>query len=262
MPDALVLAGGGPAPTLTGGSLPKAFATVGPRTMVEYVLAALRAAPGIARVALVGPPALPPAVASLVDVPVAARGGLLDNLAAGLAALGGDDPVLVAAADTPLLTPEAVAAFLAAAPPDADVAYAIVPLDDVLRACPGARKSFVRLADGTFTGGSLVLLRPRAFVRVRPMLENVVRARKRPWELARLFGLGTLIGLAAGRLRIVALEERAAALTGLRARAVVCHEPSLALDVDGADALAAVRALMDQSRTRPASAGRAGRGAG
>jgi molybdopterin-guanine dinucleotide biosynthesis protein A len=244
--DAVVLAGGPSAPELAGGGLPKAFAQVGAATMVEHVLAALRGVPRIRRIALVAPTPLPtPAAGATVVVPE--RGGVLDNLSAGLAALsdaGGSlaaAPILAAAADVPLLTSAAVAAFLDAAQPmSVDAAYAIVPRDDVERCAPGIRKTFVRLADGAFTGGSLVLLRPGAFERARPLIERAVRARKRPWELARLFGLGTIAGLATGRLRIAALERRAEAL-GICARAVVCRDAGVALDVDTPEMLAFVR---------------------
>lgn len=248
--DAVVLAGGPPAPALTGSALPKAFAPIGPMTMVEWVLAALRGAPRIGRIALVGPAPLPPAAAAAATLTVPSSRGLLENLSAGLAALGEGAPrgaatVLIAAADVPLLTSAAVAAFLdAAQAAGADAAYAIVPREDVARAAPGVRKTFVRLADGVFTGGALVLLRPDAFARARPLIERAVRARKRPWELARLFGLATLVGLATGRLRIAALERRAEVLAGLRARAVVCRDPGVALDVDTPEMLEFVRARL------------------
>jgi GTP:adenosylcobinamide-phosphate guanylyltransferase len=257
-----VLAGGPPAPALTGSALPKAFAAVGPSTMVERVLAALRGTPRIRRIALVGPDPMPPAAAAAATLTVPAGGSLLENVSAGLAALGGGvlpdtAPVLVAAADVPLLTSAAVAAFLEAAQAaGADAAYAIVPREEVSRAAPGVRKTFVRLADGEFTGGSLVLLRPGAFARARPVIERAVRARKRPWELARLFGLATLAGLATGRLRIAALERRAEALAGLRARAIVCRDAGVALDVDTVEMLDFVRSRVAPPRDAVVPAGR------
>ena len=247
--------------------------------MVERVLAALRATPDVARIVLAGPASVPPAIAAAATMTVAATGGLLDTLWAGLAALGGEarpadarrveaapappggasrsGRVLVAAADVPLLTSAAVAAFLdAAEAADADVAYAIVAREDLVRAFPGVRKTFVRLADGVFTGGSLVLLRPAAFVRARPLLERAVRARKRPWDLARLFGLGTLVGLATGRLRIAALERRAEVVAGLRARAIICRDAGVALDVDTPEILEVVRARLAPARDAAVPAGR------
>ncbi len=232
--------------------------------MVEFVLAALRAAPRIGRIALVGPHPLPGPVADRVDLAVRERGELLENVAAGLAALGGEDPVLAAAADIPLLTAQGVTAFLdAAAALEGDVWYGAVPYDEVTRAFPDVRKTSVRLRDGTFTGGSLVLLRPHAFVRARPLLEQAVGARKRPWELARLFGPATLVALAAGRLRIADLEERVVQLAGVRARAVICRYPEIAIDVDRPEMLAVIRRHLTEraARTSPGGARTGGIGA-
>lgn len=253
MTDALVLAGGRLDSALAGGVRPKAFAPLCGRTMVDFVLSALRDAPSIGRIALVGPLPLPPAVAAHVDVPVGERGSLLENVAAGLEALGGDAPVLAAAADIPLLTGRAVEAFLVAAGAhDVDVAYGIVPREDVVRAFPHVHKTFVRLREGTFTGGNLVLLRPRAFHSARPWIERAIRARKRPWDLARLFGMRAVLGLLTGRLRIGELEQRAAMLMGIRARAVISHDPEIALDVDRAETLAAVQEHLERLTASPA----------
>jgi GTP:adenosylcobinamide-phosphate guanylyltransferase len=248
--DAVVLAGGRSDPALTGGNTPKAFAPLAGRTMVECVLAALRATPRIGRIAMVAPLPLPPGAASLVDVPVAERRGLAENFAAGLAALGQDAPVLAVAADIPLLTPLAITAFLDAADAiNADVWYAIVSREDVAREFPGVRKTFVRLREGTFAGGSLILIRPPAFSHARPLIERAMRARKRPWELARLIGLGTLLSLAVGRLAISGVERRVARIAGIGARAVICRYPEVALDVDSAMSLAFVRARLGDRPT-------------
>jgi GTP:adenosylcobinamide-phosphate guanylyltransferase len=245
MPDALVLAGGRPDPALPQGIPNKAFVPLCGRPMVEFVLGALRAASSIRRIALVGPDPLPSAVAGRVDLAVGDRGGLLDNVAAGLAAVGGGDRVLAVAADIPLLTPHAVDAFAdAASALDAEIVYGVVRRDDVVRALPGVRKTFVRLREGTFTGGSLVLLDPGAFGRARVAIDRAIRARKRPWELARMLGVRTVLGLVTGTLEIATLEQRVAALTGIRARALICRASEIAIDVDTPAALAAVSARL------------------
>jgi len=215
--------------------------------MVEFMLTALRDAPRIGRIALVGPHPLPPEVAALVDLPVREQGDLLENVAAGLAVLDGRDPVLAAAADIPLLTALAINTFLdAAAGLDGDIWYGAVRHEDIAREFPGVDKTFVRLRDGTFAGGSLILMRPEAFSRARPVIERAIRARKRPWELAWLFGPGILIGLATGRLRIADLEQRVARIAGVRARAVICRCPEIGIDVDRPESLAFVRRHLDK----------------
>ena len=254
MIDALVLAGGRPDPALPQGVPNKAFVPLCGQPMVEFVLQALRAATSIRRIALIGPDPLPGIIAAHADLTIGERGGLLDNVATGLAAVGGETPVLAAAADLPLLTPGTVDAFVEAATAlGAEVVYGVVRQEDVRHELPQARKTFVRLREGTFTGGSLILLDSRAFARARPAIDRAVRARKRPWELARMFGLRTLLGLLTGTLRIPELERRAVHLTGVRARALICRTPEIALDVDTPEMLAAVGALLAERLAAMAS---------
>jgi GTP:adenosylcobinamide-phosphate guanylyltransferase len=244
MPDALVLAGGRPDPALPQGVPNKAFISLCGRPMVEFVLQALRAAASVNRILLVGPDPLPPGIAGH-DVAIGERGALLDNVAEGLAGAGEGTPVLAAAADIPLLTPSVVDAFVEAASAlDAECVYGVVRKEDVRRELPGVRKTYVRLRDGTFTGGSLMLLDPGAFARARVAIAHAIRARKQPWTLARMFGLRTLLGLLTGTLRIPELEQRAFLLTGIRARALICRTPEIALDVDTPEMLAAVGARL------------------
>lgn len=241
MPDALVLAGGPADPALPPDVPNKAFLPFAGRPMVEFVLRALRGASTIRRVALVGPE-LPPALSAYVDLAIEDQGALLDNVAAGLRALGGPGRVLAAGADLPLLTPRAVDAFVEAAQGvDAEIVYGVVRREDVLRVAPAIRKTFVRVREGTLTGGSLVLLDPGAFARAQSAIARAIRARKHPWELARLFGLRTVWGLCTGTLRIPDLERRVARLAGVQARALICPAPEIAIDVDSPETLGLLR---------------------
>lgn len=257
MPDAVVLAGGPFDPALPQGVPNKAFAPICGRPIVEFVLRALRAAVSIRRIILVGPEAVSPTVAVHADVVVGERGTLLENVAAGLAVASGNR-VVVAAADIPLLSATDVDACVdAAGALDAEAVYTVVRREDLRRVIPGIRKTFVQLREGTFAGGSLVLLDPRAFEGARTAIDRAVRARKRPWELARLFGPRTLIGLATGRLSIPELERRAMEITGVRARALVCDTPEIAIDVDTPEMLEACGAeLARRLGTPPRAAAR------
>ena len=195
-----------------------------------------------------------------VDVPVLEQGSLLANLAAGFAGLDPTAPVLAVAADLPLLTPAAIDAFVdAALAMDADLRYAVVSRADLARACPGVRKTFVRLRDGVFAGGSAFVMTPVAFARARPIIERAIAARKRPWQLARLLGLSTLLGLATGQLRIAALEARVGRITGIRARAVICRDAEIAVDADRPDDLVLMARCLAARDGMPAPVAAAGR---
>ena len=253
MPDALVLAGGEANPALAHGVPNKAFVSLAGRPMVEFVLRALRAARSVRRVAIVAPLPLPPGLAASVDVAVADRGTMLNNVDAGLRALEGTGRVLVAGADIPLLTPGVVDAFVEAGLAlDAGIVYGVVRREDVLREFPAIGKTFVRLREGTLTGGSLFLFDPWAFARAQNAIDRALRARKRPWELARLFGPRTVLGLLTGTLRISDLEEAVERLTGVRARALICPTPEIAIDVDSPETLSLVRERLAGAPGRPA----------
>ena len=211
--------------------------------MVWYVAKALSDAGSVGRVVAVGPPdrlrdACGPMLAAVVPD---AGGTILDNVVAGLTGLApagssateAPSPVLTAASDIPLLTAETVEDFLGACAKEAaEFYYPIVPQTVLEDRYPGAHKTFIRVVDGAFTGGSLFLFDPRVADKVRDFAEKVLRARKKPWLMAQLFGWSTVMKFSSGRLSIKDLEARAREITGLDARAVVIRRPELALDAD------------------------------
>ncbi len=234
MIDAIMLAGGGDAS--------KAFLDGAGRPMVWYVAGALAKAGSVGRVVAVGPSdQLQATVGGLVDRIVPDGGGsILDNVLSGLGALAGESrqtvpeaPILVAASDIPLLTSDAVEDFLAVCSKEAaDLHYPIVPQSVLEDRYPGANKTFIRVIDGSFTGGSLFRFDPRVTEKVRDFAEKVLRARKKPWLMAQLFGWSTVMRFSSGRLSIKDVETRAREITGLNARAVIIRRPELALDAD------------------------------
>ncbi|MGH2625130.1 MAG: nucleotidyltransferase family protein [Anaerolineales bacterium] len=237
MTDAIMLAGGGDA------SAPnKAFLDGAGRPMVWYVAGALAKAESVGRVVAVGPSdQLQAACGGLVDRIVPDGGGtILDNVLSGLGALASgsgrtvpESPVLVAASDIPLLTSQAVEDFLAACSKEAaDLHYPIVPQSVLEDRYPGASKTFIRVVDGSFTGGSVFRFDPRVAEKVRDFAEKVLRARKKPWLMAQLFGWSTVMRFSSGRLSIKDVETRAREITGLDAKAVIIRRPELALDAD------------------------------
>ncbi len=226
--DALVLGGGrGDGLARAYGVPSKAFLPLAGRPMASWVLAALREG-GVRRVAFVGPgEPLDPEP----DLRLADTGDLLGNVAAGLEALAGDRPVLVATADVPLLSPEAVGYFLENAP-EAALVYPIVPKERVEARFPGMKRTYARLREGTFTGGNLVVLDPGLFKKALPLARKVVRHRKNPLALAGLFGLGTILKLLLGRLSVAELEARGGKILGVPVRAMVVPYPEIGVDVD------------------------------
>jgi len=154
-------------------------------------------------------------------------------------------PTLVTTADHPLLVPEMVRHFLAAADASgADVAVAVVERSLFRARFPRVRRTFIPLGDEAVTGANLFCFRtPRAAEAARFWVRAEV-VRKRPWRLASLFGPVTLARFALGRLSADEAVERVSAAIGVRAALVRMPFAECAIDVDGAaDLEAAARVL-------------------
>ncbi|MGC8967075.1 MAG: NTP transferase domain-containing protein [Thermus sp.] len=222
--EAIVLGGGREAWAGKYGVRSKALVPYRGRPMAEWVLEALAGA-GLSAIYVGENPGLsPPPRLTLPD-----QGSLLANLEAALAQVEGR--VLVATADLPHLTPEAVRFVLERAP-EAALVYPIVPKERVEARFPGNRRTYARLREGTFTGGNLLLLDKPLFFRALPLAKEVVALRKRPLALARRIGWDILLKLLLGRLSLGELEARARRLLGVEARALITPYPEVGVDVD------------------------------
>lgn len=244
--NAVVLGGGDPGEALATahGVAVKPLIELAGRPMGQYVLEALRASGRVNRVAYVGP--LTPSMRALVDLEVPDAGRLIANLEAGLLALGGQRRVLVATADVPLVTGAMLADVLSAAP-EAGLVYPIVRREVCEAAFPGVKRTYVKLKEGSFTGGNVFLLDPALALRFLPKIEQLLAQRKRPLALARLIGFGVLARLLTGRLGLPELERRVSAILNAPVRALITGHAAIGTDVDKRADLDLVRAHLKQA---------------
>lgn len=249
--DAIILAGGGAEPGLASDIPNKGFLQISGRPLVGYVVQAVQAARGVGRIAVVGPAGPLRAVVSGDVTIIPDDAGIMASVARAVQELGPANLTLVAASDIPLLTAPVVEEFLAAcARTPADFYYAVVPKDAMDRQFPTAQKTYVTLTDGTFCGGSVMLFNPSVIDRVRPFVERVIAARKKPWLLAQLFGWAIVLRFASGRLSIAEMVARATEVVGIAVTPVILPRPELALDVDVGkpENLALIRAALQGAR--------------
>lgn len=222
--EAIVLGGGEEAWARKYGVRSKALVPYRGKPLAAWVLSALAEA-GLSAIYVGENPGLAPAPRlTLPD-----RGSLLENLEAALAHAEGR--VLVATADLPHLTPEAVRFVLERAP-QAALVYPIVPKEAVEARFPHTRRTYARLREGVFTGGNLLLLEKTLFYRALPLAKQAVALRKKPLALARLIGWDILLKLLLGRLSLGELEARASRILGVEARALLTPYPEVGVDVD------------------------------
>lgn len=227
----------------------KAFVAVGGRTLLERTVDALRTTSRIGRVIVVAPAEAfgHPALARADEVrPSGAR--MRESLHAGVLGLPLDEPVLIAASDLPILTCAAIEDFLVrAASADADIVYACVERETHVARFPDVPHTWAHLREGSFCGGGVVAMRPRALETLDRFLERLGNARKNPLRLAQIFGWDVLARYALRRLSISAAERRASGLLGVRVRAAVCAYPEIAVNVDRASDVALAERLLSAS---------------
>lgn len=240
--DALVLAAADNSGRLRQASSEafEALIPIGKQPMVAYVTGALSRARRVGRIICVGPPAVveaavagaQAAAAEVVGVEPGAR--LIDNLERGLHA-SKTGHVVVVTSDIPLLQPHMVDDFVRRCEEGGelfDVWYAVVERSAGERAYPSVRRTWVRLSDGTFTGGNVMVVARDIVQRTRRLLGPALDARKSPLTLAKLLGLAAVLRFLVGRLSIADAEQRVSAMLGIRGKAVVTPYAEIGIDVD------------------------------
>lgn len=255
MPCALVLAGSRPgAPdtvALAEHVAHKALVDVGGQAMLSRVVSALRQA-GVEQIAVSANHPEVVALAEALDCLVIAPGeGPSASVAAAFARLGA--PMLVTTADHALLRAEWIGDFLADTPSNADVAVLLANRREVEAALPSSRRTYLKLADGGWSGCNLFLLAtPRAQAAIATW-SAVEADRKRPWRIAARLGVATLWRYALGRLTLDGAIGGLGRRIGITSYAVAARNGLAAVDVDKPGDLAQVRELLARDRVRDTS---------
>ncbi len=250
MVDAIILAGDTPKDTdlkLLNRVNCKSLIPIGGKPMVEYVVECLAAEKRIGKVAVVGP------VDQLAflpdhyqDVVLTQHGdSILQNIVAGIELLGRPEKVLVVTADIPMLTPQAVADFLNQVNErDADFYYSAVRREDNDRQYPGVKRTYVRLRNGTFTGGNVFMVRSKYVSAKMELVDNMIALRKEPLKMIKLLGWRFVIKFMLGALTISELEQHISGLLGLRGVAVISPYAEIGTDVDKPSDLELARSIL------------------
>jgi 2-phospho-L-lactate guanylyltransferase (CobY/MobA/RfbA family) len=245
--DAVILAGAPAGADLSpeAESASRAMVQLGDKSMLQWVVDALRGSPSVGRIAAVGN-----VTADGLDQVVEPGENMVANIRRGIDALETQDCVLIACSDIPLLTPEAVEDFLdRALKLDADLAYPIIPRAHCESRYPGLKRTYLKTADGVFTGGNLMLVKPDFISRNWQAIADAYAARKHVLRLARMIGMGVLARVLLAQLvpaflKISMLENAVSRMLDAKVAAVVSAYPEIGEDVDKPSDLEAVRKVL------------------
>jgi CTP:molybdopterin cytidylyltransferase MocA len=229
----------------------KALIPIAGQPMIAYIVQALSLSRYVRRIIVVGLPKterslLPPDIEHLPD-----QGDLFSNAEVGLLrAFNQDSPVdgvLMSSSDIPLLTSDMVDWFVGECfQTDHDLYYAIIEREVMESQFPASRRTYVRLVEGEFAGGDLLLVRSAAVIQDKELWERLAQARKSPLRQVRMIGgIWPLIKLLLRRMSIPEAERRVGRALNLRGRAIMCPYAHVGMDVDKPFQLEIARATLE-----------------
>lgn len=235
----------------------KALIPVGGTPMLLRVIAALAATPEVARlvVCIEAPElvrALPGLDAACGGKPLElfdAQGSASRSASAALAHYG--TPLLVTTADHALLQAEWVSHFVQQQPQGVDATVALARSDVVMAAAPDTKRTFLRFADGHFSGCNLFYFATPRAAQLTALWVQVEALRKQPLKMLGLLGFGYALRYRFGWLTLGAALARLGVLAGgVRAAVVEMPFGRAAIDVDKMADLELVERLLNKPSTR------------
>jgi len=212
----------------------EAFIDIGGKPMLCFVLNALLKSEKIGKIFVAGPMKL---LAEL-DLPEKVRlvqsgETILDTVVNGITALGSLEKTLIVTVDVPFITTEAIDDFLMQCQAEeGDFYYPIIEKSISEAKFPQSKRTYVKLTDGTFTGGNIFLVKPEIIPNCMRIAKQIIANRKKPWRLASLLGWITLLKFIFGYLSLEAAKKRASKILAMQGVVIISDYPEIGMDVD------------------------------
>jgi molybdopterin-guanine dinucleotide biosynthesis protein A len=256
--DAVVLAGGLNSDSLRAscGYEKEALITIGNRPMVEYVVNALKHTPQVGRIVVAGHrDDLTSIFGSDPSLIISDSGpSSVATLQKGLETLQAKTPdhsqtqrmVIVTTGDIPMITPEAIDDFLHLCQKrKGDLYYPVVTRENSECKYPGVIRTYVRLREGQFTGGNLILVDPAIVAQCSAMADRIVQRRKNPLALCKLLGWRFVMKFLFRTLNLAEVEDKVSNMMGIKGVAVISSYAEVGVDVDKPGDLQLVRRILE-----------------
>ncbi|HEY3298474.1 MAG TPA: NTP transferase domain-containing protein [Armatimonadota bacterium] len=218
----------------------RAAIPVAGKMMAEYIVEALCQSSHIADVTVVGN-----IDCAGVTRTIPPGNSLIENLVAGVKASSPEDDgqlVLVATSDIPLITSQAIDDLIGrCTDPNVDFYYPIIPKEANEKRFPEMKRTYAKLAEGTFTGGNIMLMKSGFVTRNADVIRDVFSARKSVIRLAKMIGFSTLVRAVIaqtiwpGAINLPLLERTAGRILNARVKAVQTPFAEIGADVDDAE---------------------------
>ena len=246
----IVIMAGGPTPQKildAGEKEPeRAFIEIGGKPMIKWVVDAVRGCKSCGQILAIGNVDRLVKEGGLAPSEVfPQKSNMLENFIAGMEHFRSSKLVTVATCDIPLITSQALDdLFGLVAGIKAEVYYPIIDVKLCEEKFPGGHRTTQKLKEGTYTGGNIFVLDPEAVIKNRSRVEAVIRDRKSPAKLVKLFGLPFIVKFALKQLDLPGLEKKASEILGAQMRGIITPWPEIGFDVDKPEDLSMVRNVL------------------
>lgn len=229
MVNAVVLAGDSEA-----NGVSKALRIIASKYMIEYVINSLKESGCVAKIYVAGDEILREKIGGQVDGWVKASGSIMDNIRRSVQAMADlETPCIVSTSDIPMVKGEAIRDFVEKCQlMDIDLGYPIIDKKLNDEKYPDAKRTYVKMKEGTYTGGNIVYFNPKIADSCTRKVEELIEYRKNPLKMARILGLTFLIYLVLGKLSISRVEDKMQRMFGIRGKAIFTDYPEIGNDVD------------------------------
>jgi GTP:adenosylcobinamide-phosphate guanylyltransferase len=240
--DAIVLAGGAPAPEsplypFTKGK-PKAALEIGGKTMLQWVLDALEKAETIDRIVVVGCEDLGAELRSTKVVSFQPTGvDMIHTFNTGADALLQINPtverVAVVSADIPLITPESVDWVInTSCESDEEICYCVIDQPTMENKYPESARSYTGLKDMNVCGGDIAVINLDLYTKKKEFWGKITQARKSVLRMAALIGVDILLLLFLRRLTLDEVVNKVTRRLNITGKGLLCPYAEIGMDID------------------------------
>lgn len=213
----------------------KSFVKIEGKAILDFVYEALEQVKDIERIVIAGPSGMLEKMKKKYPRMeyVEETGQISSNILAGYQQLKNKKYFLVVTGDIPLLSAEAVKDFIAKCQPlKKDFYYSIIRKEVSESKYPEARRTFVKLAEGVFTGGNIFLVNGDVFEGALPKINEFILLRKSPLKMIHKLGPKILIKFFFKKLSILDLEKKFQQIIGVHGKSVISQYPEIGADID------------------------------
>lgn len=254
---ALILCGGENKGTLLSETqvLCKALLPMAGKPMASHVFDALVKSNISPVIAVSGPPEIRSAINSAESKTLfflESKNSMFENAMEGVKAVGTCDFVFIITADIPLVTAEMIQSFAVQCEnteQESDVYWPIVEKQYVIKKFPDAKRTYMKLKEGTFTGGNFALVKPAFFSANEDLFAQAIAFRKSPLRLMKLLGFLFVLKFFLGLLSISSIEKRISEiLPGWKVKGMPVPHPEIGMDVDKIEDYKTISQVLEKSR--------------